>query len=164
MARVLVIVPFPFEERGIENRRAQLNTVSVEPGLEFDYRPVKASPAMFDSYHDWLLADLAILEAGLTAEEDGYDAVCIDTTSDSGMNALRSVLDIPVIGPGRASYLMALMFGRTFAVLTQWDPWIPEAKKTIVEYGLADHCVAIESINRPPDVENLLGGKEEEIS
>lgn len=163
MARVLVIVPFPFEEGGMDNRRAQLAPLSFGPEIEFDYRPVKAAPSMYDSYHDWLLADLSILEAGLSAQEDGYDAVCIDTTSDSGMNALRSVLDIPVIGPGRASYLMALMFGRTFAVLTQWDPWIPEAKKTIVEYGLGDLCAAIESINRPPDMENLLGGKEEEI-
>jgi allantoin racemase len=163
MARVLVIVPFPFGEGGMDNRRAQLATLSFGPGIEFDYRPVKAAPAMFDSYHDWLLADLAILEAGLSAQDDGYDAVCIDTTSDSGMNALRSVLDIPVIGPGKASYLMALMLGRTFAVLTQWDPWIPEARKTIVEYGLADLCVAIESIDRPPDMENLLGGKEDEI-
>jgi allantoin racemase len=163
MARVLVIVPFPFDEGGVDNRRAQLRTLSFGPDIEFDYRPVKAAPAMFDSYHDWLLADLAILEAGLNAQQDGYDAVCIDTTSDSGMNALRSVLDIPVIGPGRASYLMALMFGRRFAVLTQWDPWIPEARKTIVEYGLADLCVAIESINRPPDMEHLLGGQEEEI-
>ena len=39
-------------------------------------------------------------EAGVTAQEDGYDAVCIDTMSDSGVNALRSMLDIPVIGPG----------------------------------------------------------------
>jgi len=163
MSRVLVIVPFPFEEGGVDNRREQLRKVSFGPDIEFDYRPVKAAPAMFDSYHDWLLADLAIAEAGLSAQEDGYDAVCIDTTSDSGMNALRSVLDIPVIGPGRASYLMALMFGRTFGVLTQWDPWIPEARKTVVEYGLGDLCVAIESINRPPDMENLLGGKEEEI-
>ena len=79
------------------------------------------------------------------------------------MNALRSVLDIPVIAPGRASYLTALLLGHRFGVLTQWDPWIHEARKTLVEYGLEHLCVGIESINRPPDMKNLLGGKEEEI-
>ena len=44
-----------------------------------------------------------MFEAGLSAEDDGYDAVCIDTMSDSGVNALRSVLDIPVIAPAKAS-------------------------------------------------------------
>jgi len=163
MPRVLVIVPFPFDEEGMSNRREQLSKVRLDPDFEFHYRPVQAGPSNFDSYHDWLLADLAMLEAGIEAQEQGYDAVCIDTTSDSGMNALRSVLDIPVIAPGRASYLTALMLGHRFGVLTQWDPWIHEARKTIVEYGLEHLCVGIESINRPPDMQNLLGGKEEEV-
>jgi allantoin racemase len=39
--------------------------------------------------------------------------------SDSGMQPLRSILDIPVIGPGRASMLMACYLGDKFSVLTQ---------------------------------------------
>ena len=35
---------------------------------------------------------LAIYEAGIDAERDGYSAVCIDTISESGMNGLRSRL------------------------------------------------------------------------
>jgi allantoin racemase len=163
MARVLVIVPFAFGEGGMANREAQMREVQLGPGIDFEFRGVKAGPALFDSHHDWVIADLALFEAGKAAQEEGYDAVCIDTMSDSGVNALRSILDIPVIGPGRASYLTALMLGSTFSVLTQWDPWIGLYKKGLAEYGLADKCTSIRSINRPPDVENLLGGKEDEI-
>lgn len=165
MSRVLVIVPFAFDPEGggMENREAQMRDVSLGPGLTFDFRGVRAGPALFDSYHDWALADVALFEAGRTAQDEGYDAVCIDTMSDSGMSPLRSVLDIPVIGPGRASYLTALMLGSTFGVLTQWDPWIGLYKKGLAEYGLADKCVSIRSIDTPPDVENLLGGKEEVV-
>ncbi len=163
MRRVLVIVPFAFGEAGLANRQTQMKAVELGPDIEFDFRGVKAGPALFDSYHDWAIADVALFEAGKTAQQEGYDAVCIDTMSDSGMNALRSVLDIPVIGPGRASYLVALMLGNTFAVLTQWDPWIGLYKKGLAEYGLADKCASIRSINMPPDVENLLGGKEEVV-
>ncbi len=163
MARVLVIVPFAFGEGGLANREAQMSEVKLGPDIEFDFRGVKAGPALFDSYHDWTIADVALFEAGKTAQEEGYDAVCIDTMSDSGMNGLRSVLDIPVIGPGRASYLTALMLGNTFSVLTQWDPWIGLYKKSLREYGLEQHCASIRSINTPPDVENLLGGKEEVV-
>lgn len=109
------------------------------------------------------MGDLSLFEAGLTAEEDGYDAVCIDTMSDSGVNALRSVLDIPVIGPGKASYLTALMLGTRFSVLTKWDPWMHLYPKGLQEYGLADKCASIRSINVQPGVANLLGGKEEEV-
>ena len=163
MKRVLVIVPFAFGEGGLANREAQMQAVELGPDIEFDYRGVKAGPALFDSYHDWAIADLALFEAGKTAQDEGYDAVCIDTMSDSGMNPLRSVLDIPVIGPGRCSYLTALMLGNRFSVLTQWDGWIGLYKKGLQEYGLADKCASIRSINTPPDVENLLGGKEEDV-
>jgi allantoin racemase len=161
--KVLVIVPFAFGEEGIGNRQSQMDDVRLSPDLVVDFRGVMAGPALFDSYHDWALADVALYEAGMTAQEEGYAAVCIDTMSDSGMNALRSVLDIPVIGPGRASYLTALMLGSTFSVLTQWDGWIGLYKKGLQEYGLADRCVSIRSINVMPDPENLLGGKEEVV-
>ena len=163
MDKVLIIVPFALDEKGLANRRAQLNSVKLGPDMEFDYKPVKAGPDLYDSYHDLTLAEVCMFEAGMTAQEDGYDAVCIDTMSDSGMNALRSVLDIPVISPGRASYLMALMLGSKFSVLTQWDPWKNIYVKGLREYGLVDKCVSIRSINVPPDVENLLGGKEEKV-
>src|SRR5437899_9317843 len=161
MNKVLVIVPFPFDEHGLSLREAQQASCRLGPDIEFDYRAVAAGPGLFDSHHDYLIADFSIFEAGLEAEKEGYAAVCIDTMSDSGMAALRSVLDIPVIGPGRASYLTALMLGNRFSVLTQWDPWIASYRKSLQEYGLVDKCASIRSINVPPDVENLLGGKEE---
>ncbi len=161
--RVLVIVPFPLDDEGVANRKAQLASVQLAPDMSFDYRPVKAAPALYDSHHDYVLADISIFEAGLSAEKDGYDAVCIDTMSDSGMNALRSVLDIPVISPGRASFLTALMFANNFSVLTQWEPWKGLYAKTLREYGLEDKCVSIRSPNIPPDVSSLLGGKEDDV-
>ncbi len=163
MPRVLVLVPVALNKRGLANRRAQGAGVPLRDDLVLDYQAVKAGPDLFDSYHDWLLADMSLFEAGLNAEREGYDAVCIDTMTDSGMNALRSVLRIPVISPGRASYLTALLLGDRFSVLTQWDPWMRWTRKQLEEYGLLDRCASIRSINVEPDVENLLGGKEEEI-
>ena len=163
MRRVLVIVPVPLDSEGVGNRQGQLQEAELGPGIEFHYRPVKAGCALFDSYHDWLLADLAVFEAGLGAEEEGYDAVCVDTISDSGVNPLRSVLDIPVIGPGRASYLMALMLGERFSVLTQWDGWTGLYGKRLQELGLADRLASVRSIDMLPDLHDLLGGKEDVV-
>ena len=59
-----------------------------------------------------------IIEAGLRAEEEGYDAVIMDTASDSGMYGLRSRLTIPVIGPGLVSYAVAAMLGKKFSIIT----------------------------------------------
>ena len=103
MRKVLVIVPFPMNEENRRQRMAQLQAVKLAPDIEFDFRPVRAGPTTYTSAHDLVLADLAIVDAGMHAQAEGYDAVCIDTMSDSGVSALRSMLSIPVIGPGRAS-------------------------------------------------------------
>lgn len=161
--RVLVIVPFPLDEAGVANRREQMQEASLGPDIHFDYRPVKAGPSWFDSPHDLVLADIANYEAGMTAQEEGYDAVCIDTMSDSGADALRSVLDIPVIAPAQSSYLMALLLGSRFGILTQWKPWMNLYRKSLQTYGLADKCVGIRSPDIEPDVANLLGGKKEKV-
>jgi Asp/Glu/hydantoin racemase len=101
MPRVCVLVPFAFDEKGLANRRAQQESVKLAPDMVLEYKPVKAGPALYDSYHDYVLADFAMLEAGLEAADEGYEAICIDMMSDSGANALRSMLDIPVIAPVR---------------------------------------------------------------
>ena len=131
MPKILVIVPFALDAEGIARRRDQLKSVKLEPDSEFHFKPVKAGPTSFMSPHDWTLMDLAIFEAGASAECDGFDAVCIDTMSESGMAALRSVLDIPVIRLGRAPPLHALTLGTKFSELDQWEPAILRYKNQI---------------------------------
>jgi allantoin racemase len=161
--KLLVLAPFAMDERSLDNRRAQTAEVDLGPDVEVHYRAVRAGPTTYDSHHDWLLAEVGLLEAGMDAEAEGFAGVCIDTLSDAAVNVLRSVVDIPVFGAGLPSYLMALAIGRTFSILTQWDPWIPLYERVLVESGLRGRCVSIRSINMRPDLENLLGGKVEVV-
>ena len=163
MTRILVIVPFALDAEGLRNREAQSRHVPLSAGWELTYRPVTCGPTSFMSPHDWGLMDLAIFEAGCTAQAEGFDAVCIDTMSDSGMAALRSVLDIPVIGAGKASMLYALTLGGRFSILAQWEPALPRYRKAIREYGFERQCASIRSFDQPPDFANLLVGKEEQV-
>ncbi len=161
MARILVINPFPLDEAGVARRAAQSSHVALDPDTELVYRPVKFSSISFMSPHDWLMMDLGVYEAGLTAEDEGFDAVVIDTMSDSGMAALRSVLSIPVIGPGKASMLYALTLGARFSVLAQWKPALPRYRKVIREYGFDRQCASVRSFDVEPDFVNLTEGKED---
>jgi allantoin racemase len=163
MARVLVIVPFPVDADNLARREAQLRAVRLGEGISFTFRPVRIAPANYVSAQDSLLADLGILEAGLAAEEEGFDAVCIDTVSDSGMAALRSLLRIPVIGAGRHAMLAALMLGDRFSILAMWDRWRPLYTKTLAELGLDARCASIRSADLEPNNQSLLKGREEEV-
>ena len=163
MKKVLVIVPFPMSEAALSLREAQSAAVELGPDIEFHYRGTRAAPRNYVSQADLALADLSILDAGLAAQDEGYDAVAIDTMSDSGVAALRSVLDIPVIGPGRASMLLAMLLGDRFSVVTMWDAWKPLYTKTIKELNIAGHCASVRAIGVAPDNRQLMGGKEDEL-
>ena len=163
MAKVLVIVPFPMSAENRLAREAQRDAVSLGPDIEFHFRPVRAAPANYTSEHDSVLADIAILDACQGAQAEGYDAVCIDTMSDSGLAAARSVLDIPVIGPGRAAMLVALMLGERFSILIMWDRWRHLYRRTIAELALGARCASIRSIGVKPDNQALLAGKEDQV-
>ncbi|GLR46361.1 aspartate/glutamate racemase family protein [Sphingomonas astaxanthinifaciens] len=163
MQRVKVIVPIPMDEAGVANRARQLPSDLVAPGFQPEFAAVKWGAALGDSYHDMLLMDWTVFQAGITAEEEGYAGVLIDTVSDSGLRALRSRLSIPVVGPGEAAFAAAMMLGKRFTILTMWDEWFPLYEKTLTEYGWWDRVASLRSIQTRPDVTELLAGKEEVI-
>jgi allantoin racemase len=163
VSRVLVLVPFALDDDGLARRAEQTREVSLRPDVTYEYRPVKAGPTSFTSPHDWLLLDIALFEAGLGAQDDGFDGVVIDTVSDSGADALRSMLDIPVVAPGRASLIFSLTLGRRFGIIAQWEPALARYEKVLDEWGLRSRCAGVEHFDTPPDFSNLLVGKEDAI-
>ena len=161
--RIKFIIPFPFDDEGIANRAAQIPDEILGPDTEVECVPVRNSATLVDSYYEDLVFDMYIAEAGLRAEEEGYDAVVMDTVSDSGLWALRSRLTIPVIGPGLVSYAVAIMLGKRFSIITMWDKWTHLYEKNFALYDLRNKCASVRAVNIPPDVEALFAGKEQEM-
>lgn len=161
--RIKYIIPFPFDDEGIANRAAQIQRDVLGPDTEVECVPVRNSATLVDCYYEDLVFDMYITEAGLRAEDEGYDAVVMDTVSDSGMYALRSRLQIPVIGPGLVSYLVGILLGHRFSIITMWDKWTHLYEKNLALYHLEQKCASIRAVNIPPDVEALFAGKEEEV-
>ena len=161
--RIKFIIPFPFDDEGIANRAAQIPREILGPDTEVECVPVRNSATLVDCYYEDLVFDMYITEAGLRAEEEGYDAVLMDTVSDSGLWALRSRLSIPVLGPGLVSYAVAIMLGKRFSIVTMWDKWTHLYEKNFATYDLKQKCASVRAVNIPPDVEALFTGKEEEM-
>ncbi|MFT6366772.1 MAG: allantoin racemase [Halioglobus sp.] len=158
-----MIMPVPMPPVALAAFEAQIPPSLRRDDVSIDFVAVKEGAKILDSYYELTMADAFVLEAGLSAEEEGYDAVCINSMSDSGMAALRSRLSIPVVGPGQSCLLTACMLGDKFSILTMWDQWRPLYKKTIQEQGLAHRLASIRSIDVRPDTQELLAGKEEVV-
>ena len=163
MKRIKIIVPIPMDAAGVAKRAAQLPATLIHANFQVEFAAVSWGAALGDSYYDTQLMDMSVFEAGLLAEQEGFDAVCIDTVSDSGLYALRSRLKIPVVGPGLASLHFALCLGHKFSILTMWDEWFALYTKILKEYGLEQRCVSLRSIQTRPDLAELLAGKEEVV-
>ena len=161
--RVKIIVPIPMDQEGVDNRASQLPAERIREGYEVEFVAVIWGAALCDRFYDTMLMDMSVFEAGLIAEEEGVDAVCIDTVSDSGLYALSSRLSIPVFGPGQAALHAACMLGHKFSVITMWDEWFHLYKKILTEYKLESRCASLRSIKTRPDLEELLAGKEDVI-
>ncbi|MBT7950920.1 MAG: hydrogenase expression protein HupH [Gammaproteobacteria bacterium] len=161
--RIKVIFPVPMNEHTKELIETQIPREFIGEHFEVDFVGSKRLMSLANSYYDTFIMDSIVIEAGMKAEEEGFDAVCINTVSDSGMNALRARLNIPVIGPGQAAFHMACTLGHKFSILTMWEPWVPLYTKTLTEYGLNHRCASIRHINTRPDVQELLEGKEEVV-
>jgi allantoin racemase len=161
--RIKMIVPVPVPDSALRLFAAQLPPGLVRPGIAVDFVAAGGEPSMLDSDYERTMADSAVTLAGASAEAEGYAAVCVNSTSDSGVAALRSLLTIPVVGPGQATMLAACLLGRKFSILTMWDRWTPGYHKTASEQGVLHRLASVRSIDVAPDTSELLSGKEDMV-
>lgn len=161
--RIKIIIPIPMNQAGVDNRASQLPAHLILPGFHPEFVPVAKGASLGDSDYDALLMDFSVMQAGIHAQDEGYSAVCIDTVSNSGLAALRSRLDIPVVAPRMAAFHIACMLGKKFSVITMWDEWFPLYEKTLTEYQLWPRVASLRSIKTRPDLKELLEGKEEVV-
>jgi allantoin racemase len=164
MMRIKYIVPYPFGPEGVELRAAQIPPELRGPDVSFGFVPVRNSCKVVDSYYEAAILEAYVIEAGLTAQDEGYDAVVMDSVADPGLDALRSRLTIPVIGPGEVAFHLACMLGKRFSIITMWQAWAFNYDKVLAGSGLERFLMSVRSIDVHPDVEGLLGDRRDELS
>lgn len=90
-----------------------------------DTTPVLYTPrlaAFAGNPYDRLAVDLAYVDMAQRAAADGCAALFINTYADYGIEAMRAVVSIPVIGAGENAMTIAAENGRRFSIVTVWPP------------------------------------------
>jgi allantoin racemase len=101
----------------VERRRGVLQSYAAA-GTEVAVEPTARGPAAIESAHDAALVIPEMIRLAPLAEERGFDAIIVGCYSDPGLDALREMLRIPVIGPGVASLHVAAQLGTRVSLLT----------------------------------------------
>lgn len=161
--RIKMIVPVPVPPEALRAFASQIPAHLVRDDISIEFGCAARGGMTLDSLYEGTIADAFCLEAGARAEEEGFDAVCVNSMSDSGVAALRSRLSIPVVGTAQATYMLACQLGRRFSIISMWDRWNWLYDKVLGENGLRDRLASIRSIGVRPDTAELLAGKEDSV-
>lgn len=148
--KLKVIIPNSGMDRDTLNKREEMLLKYAMPNTEISVDCISGGPESIESAYDEILAGPYILEGVRKAETDGYDAIIIYCGSDPAVSAAREIANIPVIGPGKASQLVALSLGHKFSVLTVLDGCIPRDEEAVYEKGIGfDRLASVRSIGIP---------------
>jgi allantoin racemase len=99
-------------------RRQKVLQDCAAAGTEVAVEPTASGPASIESAHDAGLVVPELIRLAPRAQERGFEAIIIGCYSDPGLDALREMLSVPVIGPGAASLHLAAQLGTRICVLT----------------------------------------------
>jgi allantoin racemase len=89
------------------------------------------------------LADSEILYMIVQAERDGFDGAIVACFHDPSLWAARQAVDIPVVGFGESSMLLAATMGRRFGLFCPSPLGMPDFEERVSRYGLKDRCVGV---------------------
>ena len=85
-------------------------------------------------------------EVFLHKDADAYIIGCFD---DTGLDAVRSITNKPVLGIGDSSYHIASCLAGTFSVITTLDVSVPIIKNNLLKRGFDRICVNVSSVKIP---------------
>ena len=96
--------------------------------------------------------DVATCVPGLLEEVKRHpdvDAVVIACFDDTGLDAVRCLVSVPVLGIGEAAYHAASMVATKFSVITTLSRSVPGLENNLQRYGLARKCVRVRATDIP---------------
>lgn len=117
--------------------------------IEFRHSLLDKGPSSIESEYDEALAIPDTIQKAIEAEKAGADAIVIDCMGDPGLNAVREVVSIPVLGPAETSMHAAAMMGHSFTVVTVVDGVVPMIHNLAKIYGISEKLNSIRVINMP---------------
>jgi allantoin racemase len=130
-------------------RRIEILRSYASSGTEVNLVFTKNPPPSVDSLAEMELAAPGILERVVKSEREGADAVLIWGGHDPSLLSARSLVDIPVLGPGSASMHIASFLADYFSLIVQLPEVEQLAWRQIRDYRLEEKCVGVYSVDIP---------------
>jgi allantoin racemase len=91
--------------------------------------------------HLHYLNDREVFEAVLQGEKDGFHAIIVYCFSDPALDEMKQALQIPVIGLGQSSMMLASLMGAKFGLIAMSQASVARNEQLVRKYGLIERLV-----------------------
>jgi allantoin racemase len=107
----------------------------------------KDGPPSVEGYFDEVFAIPGMI--GEIQRHPAASACVIACFDDTGLDAVRCVGEMPVVGIGEAAFHMASLIAGKFSVVTTLSRSVPAIEHNLVRYGLASRCARVRASDVP---------------
>jgi len=145
--RIAYVIPGPMDltELGlaeVERRAARLRSWA-SPGTEISVRTTPAGPATIESLYEEYLAIPHLADVTFDVASEGYNAVVVGCFGDPGLDGLREVNDMLVVGPASASIALATTLGHRFSFVTVAESIVHALRRLAWDAGSLDALASV---------------------
>jgi allantoin racemase len=142
--RILVINPNSNPEMTVNIDRMARSMAG--PGTELQTVSPTLAPASIESHAEDVVAGYRMIEEAL-ARRGTYDGLVVACYYDPAVEALREILDVPVVGIAEASSHMASLLTPKFSVITVLRRGVRHVEEVIDRVGLASRCASVRGVD-----------------
>lgn len=151
--KILYIVPGIMSQTDLgtdelERRKGILQS-HAQKGTIVDIADIDSGPKSIESAYEEYLSIPGTVKKAVQAEEEGYDGVILGCFGDPGLDALREMVNIPVVGPGETAMHVAAMLGHSFSIVTVLDSVVPSLVRLARVVGLDQKMASVRAVNIP---------------
>ncbi|GAA1518719.1 aspartate/glutamate racemase family protein [Nocardioides humi] len=127
--------------------------VTVEDVLVRVDVPLATDPARLT------IKDLVYVDAAVTAERAGFDAIFVNTVADYGVDLIRGTTALPTAGAGESSIAAALSAAPSFGIVTVWPSSTQiYYDRVLAATGTAASCTGTRYVLEEPELGEHGGG------
>jgi allantoin racemase len=149
MIKIKVIYAGP-KNQGQEFRKLNDLLRFQDLGVEITFGYNTVGPIHCQTSIEEALARAGMAQQAAIAEQEGMDAIVIESMGDTGLIECREAVSIPVVGMSDISFRIASMLGRKFGLVTvgSWHGYAVE--RLIKSYGAHSQYVGFQPIHMQP--------------
>jgi allantoin racemase len=120
----------------------------LSPGVELETRD-NEGPRSIESMWEEYLSVPYIMEMAVELEREGFDAIIPGCFGDPGLDGIRELVNIPVVGPGSSSMLVAAGLGHRFSIITILESVIRPLENLALLTGVSSKLASVRDIGIP---------------